>query len=109
MVVDELHLLLRITAVLERNVVLEMVEWDKLAGTTSLSKGHQVSGHNFSVQRSAFEGYPLCGKRVRNFILLFDTAVARECTTPSVSVRRHRVPDKRIYSLSGSDELLHGV
>ena len=40
--VDELHLLLRITDVLERNVVLEMVEWDKLEGTTSLSKGKHL-------------------------------------------------------------------
>ena len=65
MVVDELHLLLRITDVLERNVVLEMVEWDKLEGTTSLSKGQHLKafldaikelGISFSVWESRKTG-----------------------------------------------------
>ena len=50
MVVDELHLLLRITAVLERNVVLEMVEWDKLEGITSLSKGQHLKAFLYVVK-----------------------------------------------------------
>ena len=64
MVVDELHLLLRITDVLERNVVLEMVEWDKLEGT-SLSKGQHLKaflyvgkelGNSFSMWQSRKTG-----------------------------------------------------
>ena len=38
-IIDEFQLLLRVTDVLERNVVLEVVEWDAAEGVTSLSKG----------------------------------------------------------------------
>ena len=38
-IIDELHLLLRVTDVWERNVALEVVECDAAEGVTSLSKG----------------------------------------------------------------------
>ena len=62
---DELHLLLRITDVLERNLVLEMVEWDAVEGASSLSSGKHLNnllkvisslGVSFAVWQSKNKG-----------------------------------------------------
>ena len=63
--VDELHLLLRITDVLERNLVLEMVEWDAVEGASPLSSGKHLNnllkvisslGVSFAVWQSKKQG-----------------------------------------------------